>query len=247
MQGQIRRIVEINHKGDPLAADHGGNCNVIGIGSCTFRHRQSQRTAFFQIAAATGFRSVGYTQNSTILSVCAGKFQFIGNRTGRKLVILDPKCGFLSGITGFRFRGHTFFHPMELQLYIQGFLICQLIVVSNISFRNMYRKGKMVGFFIRTGSGIQNQRAAIQRQTSGFLAGSRSIGCADDLRVFCQRSGQLHRVAKYPFCQIVILYGKAFRFIRAANDLSNIAVIGLPGQFQIQVQHIFAFQDKLEG
>ena len=91
LQGQIRRIVQINHKGDPLAADHGGNCDVIGIGSCTFRHRQSQRTALFQIATATGFRSVGYTQNPATLSVCAGQFQFIGNRTGRKLVILDPK------------------------------------------------------------------------------------------------------------------------------------------------------------
>ena len=120
---------------------------------------------------------------------------------------------------------------MELQLYIQGFLICQLVVVSNISLRSMYSKGKIVGFLIRTGSGIQDQRAAIQFQTTGFLPGSRSIGCADDLRIFCQRSCQLHRVAKYPFCQIIILYGKAFRFIRAANDLPNIAVIGLPGQF----------------
>ena len=135
---------------------------------------------------------------------------------------------------------------MELQLYIQGFLICQLVVVSNISLSGANGKSKIVDFFIRTGSGIQNQRAAVQCQTSEFLTGSRRIGCANDLRIFCQRSGQLHRVAKYPFCQIVILYGKTFRFIRGANDFSNIAVIGLPGQFQIQIQVVLTLQHEGE-
>ena len=61
LQGQIRRIVEIDYKGDPLSADHCGDRDVICIGSRPLRHRKGQRTALFQIAASTGFGSIGHT------------------------------------------------------------------------------------------------------------------------------------------------------------------------------------------
>ena len=122
----------------------------------------------------------------------------------------------------------------------------ELVAVNHIPLRRSDREGQVVGFFIGTRCGVQNQGSGVCGDIAGFLSGSGCISCTDDLRVFCQSAGQLHRVSKHTLRQIVVLHGEAFRLVRAADHRSFVAVYGAPGQFQIQVQHIFTFQNKGE-
>ena len=230
-----------------MALHHGTYHHMVGVGGRSLRHAHGQRAAGIQIAATACFGGIGDTQNATILAVRACQHQFVRNSTGRKLVVLNPQGCFVTGFTGLGTLGNTLFHPLKFQLYIQGFLIVQLVAVEDFPACCLDGEGQMVAFSICTGGGVHNQAAVVFGEVTGVLSGSGGVFRTDDRSILRQRTGQLHRVSEHAVVQIVVLHGEAFGLIWAADYGSFVVIHRTPGKFQIQVQHILTFQNKLEG
>ena len=247
LEGNVGSIVNDDFKVYPLALHHGTDHHMVGVGGSTLCHAHGERSTFIQIAAAAGFRGIGNTQDAAIGPIRTCQHQLIGNGTGRKLVVLDPQGGLVTGFTGLGSLGDALLHPLKFQLHVQGFLIVQLVAVEDLPACRLDGEGQVVTFSIRAGFGVHNEGSVILGKVTGLQSGTGSILCADDLGILRKRSAQLYRISKHAVIQIVVFHGEAFRLIRAANHSSFAFTHRAPNQFQIQVQHILTFQNKLEG
>ena len=231
---------------NPLAIDHGDDGHTVCIGGQASEKGHGQRTAGFQIAAAS-LRGVGHAHDPAVFSVSTSQFHFIGNRSGGELIILDAKICTVTGLADCGTLGHALIHPVEFELDIQHLLIVQFEVVLHIPPTGANREKQMINFLIRTRCGIQDQIAGICGQIAGLLTGSCGIRPADDLGILRKSSCQTHSVNKYTLRQIIVLHREAFRLVRPTKDGSGIPLPGLPDQFQIQVQIGFTLQYESKG